>query len=109
MRIEPARENVARSSAERPAVKPVEAVSEVPVVPAQTDRKELNNVVTKMNSAAQLFNQRLQFKVMEGNRIIVKVIDSTSGEVLREIPPEKLVEAFQSMEEHLGLLFDRKV
>lgn len=112
MRITPAGEVVTRANQERSAAKSVEAVAAVPATPpvqAQVDRQELSRVIDKMNSAAQIFNQSLQFKVMDGNRILVKVIDSNTGEVVREFPPEKLIEAFRSMEEHLGVLFDRKV
>ena len=42
-----------------------------------------------MNSAAELFNKAVQFKVVEGNRIVIKVVDVTTDEVLREFPPER--------------------
>ena len=63
----------------------------------------------KMNSAAELFNKAVQFKVVEGNRIIIKVVDVTTNEVLREFPPERLLEALLAMERSLGLLIDEKV
>lgn len=77
--------------------------------PRQIDVGNLDQVVDKMNAAADLFNKALQFKVLEGNRIIIKVVDTTNGEVLSEFPPEKLIEAFRSMETSLGLLVDKKV
>lgn len=80
-----------------------------PAPTGQTERAEVDKLAEKMNSAANIFNKAVQFKVLEGNRLVVKVIDTSSGEVLREVPPEKLVEAFRSLQEHLGILFDRKV
>lgn len=68
---------------------------------------ELVKVVDKMNQTARVFNHSLQFQLHEGSgKIIIKVVDTISGAVLREIPPEKLLEAHQSMEELLGLLLD---
>lgn len=114
MRITSTGEVVARTNTERPVrpvegAPPVQSVEPDPPAGRQMDRQALNHVVTKMNSAADIFNKALHFKVSEGNRVIVKVINTTSGEVVLEIPPEKLIEAFESLEEHLGVLFDRKV
>ncbi|OTA40974.1 MAG: hypothetical protein A6D92_11335 [Symbiobacterium thermophilum] len=62
-----------------------------------------------MNAAAEIFNKAVQFKVVEGNRIIIRVVDVTTNEVLREFPPERLLEALLAMERSLGLLIDEKV
>ena len=75
----------------------------------QASREDLRKIVDKMNSAAQLFSRALQFKMLEGNRLIIKVVDTTTDEVLSEFPPERLIEAFRSMEASLGLLVDKKV
>ncbi|MFZ5814020.1 MAG: flagellar protein FlaG [Bacillota bacterium] len=77
--------------------------------PAVTPR-DVEKVIGKMNDLAHIFSKALKFEVADdGHRIIVKVVDTRSGEIIREIPPEKLVEAFESMEDYLGVLFDRKV
>lgn len=71
---------------------------------------ELARVVDKMNETVKIFNHSLQFKVAENrHQIIIRVVDTTSGEVLREIPPEKLMDAFDRMEAALGLLVDLKL
>jgi|GEM_PF-4900230 len=76
--------------------------------PDEIPAKELSQVVEQMNKAVQAFNHQLQFEVVRPNRIIIRVIDTDSGEVLQEIPPEKLVEAFSRMEDTLGILLDKK-
>jgi flagellar protein FlaG len=43
------------------------------------------------------------------NRVIVKVINNETGEVIREIPPEKIVELVAKMNTYLGLLIDETV
>jgi len=69
---------------------------------------ELAKVVDKLNETARVFNYKLQFQVSAGNRVVVKVIDSASGQIVREIPPEGVMEAFSRMQDVMGVLFDQK-
>ncbi len=39
----------------------------------------------------------------------VRLIDSTTKEVKREIPPKKLLDAYYAMEKYMGLLVDQKI
>jgi flagellar protein FlaG len=39
---------------------------------------------------------------------MVKVVDSETGEVIREIPPEKLLDMFANMLELAGLIIDER-
>lgn len=115
MRIMPSGDAAVRPSSDWPAKGvesaevPTPAAEPKPASPSQAERAEVDKIAEKMNSAANIFNKAVQFKVLEGNRLVVKVVDTASGEVLREVPPEKLVEAFRSLQEHIGILFDRKV
>ena len=43
------------------------------------------------------------------NRIIVRVIDRDTDEVIREIPPEKILNATEKMLELVGVIFDKSV
>ena len=73
-------------------------------------KEAAEDLAEKMNAAAELFNKAVQFKVVEGtNRIIIKVVDMTTDEVLTEFPPERLLEALLAMERSLGILIDEKV
>lgn len=45
----------------------------------------------------------------ELNRVVVKVIDPESGELLREIPPESVLEALKELKRSLGSLVDEEV
>lgn len=70
---------------------------------------ELEQVVEKMNKAVQVFSHALQFEVTKSNRIIIRVLDTNTGEVIRQIPPEELLDTFKRMEDALGVLIDRRV
>jgi flagellar protein FlaG len=43
------------------------------------------------------------------NRIVVRVVDRNTDEVIREIPPEKILRATEKMLELVGVLFDESV
>lgn len=71
--------------------------------------RELINIIERGNKALQETSTRLQYSVHEkSNQVLVKLIDINTNEVIREIPPEKLVDILSSIVETAGLLFDRK-
>lgn len=76
----------------------------------EVPREEVEKAADKMNRLMGLFNKKLKFEIHEkSNRIVVKVIDQDSGEILSEIPPEKVIEMIDSVQESVGLLVDKKV
>lgn len=70
---------------------------------------ELPKLVEQMNKAIQAFTNTLRFEMHGEHRVVIRVIDKTSGEVVREIPPEKLLDTYNRMEDLLGLLLDQKI
>lgn len=71
--------------------------------------KELEQAIEGLNRAFEPVERGLQFEVHdETNRVIVKVIDKTSEEVIREIPPEKIVNMLAHIRELIGVLIDEK-
>ncbi|MGI6413496.1 MAG: flagellar protein FlaG [Syntrophomonadaceae bacterium] len=73
------------------------------------DQDAVKIAVDDANRALQILNTRLQFSIHEDTKqIMVKVIDETNGELIREIPPEKLLDALAKMWELVGILVDEK-
>ncbi len=70
---------------------------------------DLKGITDRMNETAVALNQSLKFEFSEHNRVIIKLVDTTTNQVIREIPPESLVRAFEQMQELMGLLVDRKL
>ncbi|NMA66573.1 MAG: flagellar protein FlaG [Clostridiaceae bacterium] len=69
----------------------------------------LEKAVSKANQAMFMQNRQLQFSIHEKTKeIMVKIVDSETKEVIREIPPEKLLDMFASMLEFAGLLVDER-
>lgn len=66
-------------------------------------------LVSEVQSHLEDLNIQLQFQVDDRTgEYVVKVTDSESGEVIRQIPPEELVELRGKLEELRGILFDKK-
>ena len=74
---------------------------------AQIDAPFLADLEQDMN---RLHNVSLKFDLHEATgRTMVKVIDRETEEVIREFPPEKVLDLAAKMEEMLGILFDQKI
>ncbi|MDF9409140.1 flagellar protein FlaG [Pelotomaculum isophthalicicum JI] len=74
------------------------------------NKKDLEQAIDKLNKMSELFNFRLQFRVhKETGRIFCKVVNPDTGEVLREIPSEKILDMIGKIEEMAGLILDKYV
>jgi flagellar protein FlaG len=76
--------------------------------------EEIKFATNIMNEVMQISNHHLQFRIHEDSgRIQVKVIDSESQKVIREIPPEKILECSamikNMLEEMAGILLDETI
>jgi len=77
---------------------------EVPVDNANL-KKLIARANTQMTAAG---NQHLSFGYEErSNRLYVQIKDNATGEVVREIPPRKLIEQMADMREMIGMILDR--
>jgi flagellar protein FlaG len=67
----------------------------------------LQSAINTANKQLVNANRMLQVNVHEKtNRIIVKIIDTETDEIVREIPPEKTLDLFAKVLEMAGLLLD---
>ncbi|NLP44485.1 MAG: flagellar protein FlaG [Peptococcaceae bacterium] len=90
--------------------KVVEKKDNVSAAREEVPREEVEQVAAKLNRLMGLFEKSMKFEVHEkSNRIMVKIIDDESGEVLTEIPPEKILDMLSSLQEFVGVLVDKKV
>lgn len=71
--------------------------------------EELDGALKKMNQAAETFNVGLRFRTHEATeRIIVQVINRDSQEVVREIPPERVLNMVAQIQSMIGLFIDAR-
>lgn len=76
---------------------------------APVSRDDLESAIESLNRAVSLLNHRLNFSIDESTgRLMTKVIDNKTNEIIREIPPERVLTFVRKFEEFLGLLIDEK-
>ena len=79
------------------------------------DRRKLSKLQTEQYlkeilHITSIFDRELRFSVnKELDQVVVKVIDSTTDKVIKEIPPEDIIRLHSRMKEVIGLLFDKKI
>ena len=56
-----------------------------------------------------VYDVDLQFSIHEASgELMVTVIDASTGEVIREVPPSEILELASKIEEMIGLIFDQR-
>ena len=71
---------------------------------------DLEATTSNLERISLAFNRRLRFEVnYESREILVKVIDSETDKVIKELPPEELRRLHNSLKETIGFLFDKTV
>ncbi len=73
------------------------------------DKKELSNALGEMNKILFGETSKFEFKVHEGTgRMLVKLLDKETNEVIREIPSEKILDLIANIWEMVGILVDER-
>ena len=73
------------------------------------DKQNVEFVSEAMNHFMQLMNADLQFSVHEKtHRVMVKLVDVSTKEVLKEIPSEDFLDMVAKIQEYIGMLIDKK-
>ncbi|GAB4339078.1 MAG: hypothetical protein Kow0037_23680 [Calditrichia bacterium] len=70
---------------------------------ARVEFPKMQEIAQKVRDKLKVANVNIQFEVNErSNRIIVKVVDPETGEVLRRIPPETLSKSLEYLNQLRG-------
>ncbi|MCU6435378.1 flagellar protein FlaG [Undibacterium sp. Jales W-56] len=104
--------------------KPASSDSSVPVkqtaspatidsLPAQVDKNpgiaQLTKAIQDINKTVQAISQGVEFTLDDDNkRIVVKVVDQQTKQVLRQIPTEEALEISKSLDKLQGLLIHQQ-
>lgn len=66
--------------------------------------------IERANKSLRGVDKRFEFSIHEGTKkIMVKVINEETNEVIKEIPPEKILDLVAQIWELAGILVDRKI
>ncbi|GGE36284.1 hypothetical protein GCM10011391_13870 [Pullulanibacillus camelliae] len=76
----------------------------------QQQKHLLGKAVDQLNQMIQIHHTELHFVLHDKlDTYYVQVVDEDSQQVLREIPPKKILDIYASMLQHMGLLVDDKI
>jgi flagellar protein FlaG len=71
--------------------------------------EEITKAIEEINKTLSGTNTKLQISIHDKTReIMVKLINEKTGEVIREIPTEKVLDRIAMVLEEIGLLVDEK-
>lgn len=91
------------------AIRKTEQSTAIPKEPAAS-AKELKDAIDKIEKVVQPVAQDLNFSIDEDTgKTVVKVIDSGTKEVIRQIPSEELIAIAHALDKLQGLLVKQKV
>ncbi|HKM43650.1 MAG TPA: flagellar protein FlaG [Limnochordia bacterium] len=72
-------------------------------------KAEVESAVESINDAVEHINRSLRFSVHEDTqRIIVRVVNTRTDEVIKELPPEDVLDTVARIREMIGLLIDER-
>lgn len=99
-------------------VKPIEMIPKIKEQSAEHQyqlqqqaltKEKTEKVMNSMNDFLKNSNTHLKFNFHDGlHEYYVTIVDDVTNEVIREIPPKKLLDMYAAMTDYLGLLVDRK-
>lgn len=76
----------------------------------EISKEKLQQAVDTMNNVLEANSDTAKFVYHEGlDRFYVTVVNKETDQVVKEIPPKKLLDAFYEMQKMLGLIVDEKI
>lgn len=74
-----------------------------------TSKEQLEDAVKAMNDFLKQFNNSLQFNIDDDTgKTVVKVVDSTTNEVIKQFPSEEMLAIAKAIDKMKGLLVQQK-
>ena len=73
-------------------------------------KEEMEKIVQGMNDFLKPSNTHLKFEFHdELQEYYVSIVDNITQEVVKEIPPKKLLDMYAAMTQFMGVLMDKKI
>lgn len=108
-------DKLARQGSESPqstttTTAPMEKSMIAPLDNSEETKQIVQEAVHTMNEILEANNNASKFVYHEGlDRFYVSVVDRNTDEVVKEIPPRKLLDAFYEMQKMVGMIVDEKI
>ncbi|MEK6576149.1 MAG: flagellar protein FlaG [Nitrospirota bacterium] len=79
----------------------------------EADKIELKTpvkeVVERLNTIEDFHDRGIRFSVdEETEKVVIKIVDSNTNEVIRQIPPEEVLNMIRHLDEFQGLLINKR-
>lgn len=88
---------------------PSQPTDSAPAMPGAVDSERLTRAADTLTQTARLFATNLQFTVDDETGIrVIKVVDTETQEVIRQIPPEETLTLAKTLNHLSGLLMREK-
>ena len=72
-------------------------------------KEDLQTVASDLSDFMQSLNTDIEFSIHEkSGRMLVKVVDTKTHDVLKEFPPEELLDTIGAIRDYVGALLDKK-
>lgn len=86
-----------------------QSLSNKPPIQLSLDEKQWINLIERANKALTGGNRSFEFSIHQAtNQIMIKVIDTETHDVIREIPNEKILDMVAKMWEMAGIFVDER-
>ena len=80
-----------------------------PQKPVVLNEEELQTVTADLSKLMESLNTDIKFSIHKASgRMMVRVVDSKTQDVLKEFPPEELLDTIGAIREYVGALLDKK-
>lgn len=71
--------------------------------------EKLKKVIEEANDKLKMVNKKFSYKIHDKtNEIMVKIINSDTGDIIKEIPPEKNLDMIAKLRELAGIMIDER-
>jgi len=72
-------------------------------VKKEPEIQDLKRAADRLNQALQAFDRDLAISITDDGKVVVRVTDPTTGDVVRQIPPERVLEVEEHLDQIVGL------
>jgi flagellar protein FlaG len=99
-----------KSTEVQPSQRPAQAQEhEAPSGSSAVDRKAIEDTVAKIRESIGPANSSLKIEIdPDTDRVVVKVLDDQSGEVIRQIPSQEMVEIAKRLDAMQGIFVTKR-
>lgn len=73
-------------------------------------REQLENEIDRISRVTEAFDRRMEFLLHEEEeQIYIQIVDLETEAIIREVPPEEILEFVSHMEEMVGVFLDQYI